>query len=245
LKTLASDYIQKLTAPFLCRLSPIVSLTPHEEHFIESLQPSPHVFIAGTQVHTEGDPLVRPWIVGTGWACRLRTLPDGRRQIVSFFLPGDLIGLDEAQHPAVQPTILALTDLKLLNAGRLAEAVSRSDENLPNIVQACRTESVRKQAQLLDHILRLGRLTAVERMAHLILELHHRMRRAGLAEDGRFALPLTQSQFGEALGLSLVHVNRTMQQLRRDRLIELRPGRVKILDREQLELLCDFREPVI
>jgi DNA-binding GntR family transcriptional regulator len=71
------------------------------------------------------------------------------------------------------------------------------------------------------------------------------MRRAGLAEDGRFALPLTQSQFGEALGLSLVHVNRTMQQLRRDRLIELRPGRVKILDREQLELLCDFREPAI
>jgi CRP-like cAMP-binding protein len=245
LETFGTEHAQKLTAPFVRRVKSLVSPTPDEEHFLEMLHLPVHPFDAGTHVYTEGDSAVRPWIVGAGWACRLRVLPDGRRQIVGFFLPGDTIGLNELQHPAVQSTILAMTPLKLLNAGRLAEAIGRADETLRNIAQACRLELVCKQAQLLDHVMRLGRLTALERMAHLILELHDRMQDAGLAHDGRFALPLTQSQFGEALGLSLVHVNRTIQQLRRDRLIELRSGSVAILDRERLDLLCDYRRPTL
>lgn len=242
---LGGDLVQKLTAPFLCRLKSLVPLTPHEEHFIEALQLYPHAFNAGTHVYTEGDLEITPWIVGAGWACRLRELPDGRRQIVSFFVPGDTIGLGEVHHPAIQSTILAVTELKLLNSTKLAEAVARSDDSLPNIIHACELNFIWAQAQMLDHILRLGRLTALERMAHLLLELHYRMQYAGLAQEGRFPLPLTQSQFGEALGLSLVHVNRTLQQLRRDHLIELKPGRVAILERDRLELLCDFRKPAI
>lgn len=245
LSLLGGEYFQKLTGPFLCRLRSLAPLTSHEEQFIEGLQLPPHAFDAGAHVHTEDDPTVRPWIVGAGWACRLRVLPDGRRQIVSFFLPGDTIGVGEIRHCAIQSTILAMTDLKLLNAAKLAEAMDSGDESVSNVMQACRMQLVWTQAQLLDQILRLGRLTALERMAHLLLELHYRMQDAGLAQDGKFPLPLTQSQFGEALGLSLVHVNRTLQQLRRDQLIELRPGRVAILDRERLELLCDFRKPTI
>jgi CRP-like cAMP-binding protein len=245
LATLSGEHAQKLTAPFLCRLKSLVPLTLHEEYFIEALQLPAHAFDAGAHVYTEGDGDLPPWIVGAGWACRLRVLPDGRRQIVTFFLPGDTIRLGDVQHPAIQYTILAMTDLKLLNATRLADAVARIDDSIVNIVQASRVGFIWSQAQLLDHVLRLGRLTALERMAHLVLELHYRMEDAGLAQDGRFPLPLTQSQFGEALGLSLVHVNRTLQQLRREQLIELKPGRIAILDRERLELLCDFRKPAI
>jgi CRP-like cAMP-binding protein len=242
---LGGEYVQKLMAPFLCRLRSLAPLTLHEEQFIEALQVPPHAFDAGAHVYTEGDPAIRPWVVAAGWACRLRVLPDGRRQIVSYFLPGDMIGVGEIRHCAIQSTILAITDLKLLNGMKLAEVMDRGDESLPNILHACRMQLVWGQAQLLDQILRLGRLTALERMAHLLLELHYRMQDAGLAQDGKFPLPLTQSQFGEALGLSLVHVNRTLQQLRREQLIELRPGRVAILDRQRLELLCDFRKPAI
>ena len=229
----------------MSRLRSLVPLTPYEEQFIETLQLPPHAFEAGAYVHRGGDLDFTPWIVGAGWACRLRVLPDGRRQIVSFFLPGDTIGLSEVHHPAIQSTIVAMTDLKLLNCTRLAEAIDRADQNVPNVIQACRMSFIWMQARLLDQILRLGRLTALERMAHLLLELHYRMQDAGLAQDGKFPLPLTQSQFGEALGLSLVHVNRTLQQLRRDQLIELKPGRVAILDRDRLERLCDFRKPAI
>lgn len=245
LGTLGGDHVQKLTAPFLCRLKSLVPLTPREEYFLEALELPAHAFNAGGHVYAEGDGDLPPWIVGAGWACRLRVLPDGRRQIVTFFLPGDTIRLGDVDHPAIRSTILAMTDLTLLNASRLAEAVARADDSIANIVQACRVTFIWSQAQLLDHVLRLGRLTALERMAHLILELHYRMQDAGLAQDGRFPLPLTQSQFGEALGLSLVHVNRTLQQLRREQLIELKPGRIAILDRERLALLCDFRKPAI
>jgi CRP-like cAMP-binding protein len=80
---------------------------------------------------------------------------------------------------------------------------------------------------------------------HLAAELHDRTRNAGLARNDRYPLPLTQSQFGEVPGVSLVHINRTMQQLRRDGLIELKSGWASILDRERMELLCDDRTIVL
>lgn len=228
-------------APFLARLKTLVSLTEAETQFVVSLQSAPQHYAVGTQVYTEGDQRLRSWIVASGWACRLRTLPDGRRQIISIFLPGDTIGVNEILHPAAQCSITAITELQLLGASKLLEALENPHSGMPNLAEAFAKEAIRQRAQQIDHILRLGRLTARERTAHLFLELHDRMKNAGQATDGRSPVPLTQSQFGEALGLSLVHVNRTMQQLRRDGLIELKSGWVSILDRERMELLCDFR----
>ena len=239
-----SAYLRRSTAPFVNWLKSWGRPTDKEEQFAETLQSDLHAFAAGTQVYREGDAAVRPWIVASGWACRVRTLLDGRRQIISFFLPGDSIGVLDIQHPAAQCTIVAITDLELLNAARVVETIASPDASMPNVIEAFRKEPIRRRARQLDHILRLGRLTALERTAHLLLELNDRMSVAGLAHNDRFALPLTQSQLGETLGLSLVHVNRTMQQLRRDGLIELKSGWATILDRERMELLCDYRKVV-
>jgi CRP-like cAMP-binding protein len=238
-------YLRRSSAPLLHRLNSLVGLTDEEEQFIGTLQSDLQSFATGTQVHREGDATVRPWVVASGWACRLRTMPDGRRQIISFFLPGDAIGVMDIPHPAAQCTIVAITDLDLLGATKLVELLRNGDAAMPNIVEAFGKEPIRRRAQQLDHILRLGRMTALERTAHLLLELNDRMAVAGLARGDRFPLPLTQSQLGEALGLSLVHVNRTMQQLRRDGLIELKSGWTSILNRERMELLCDYRKIVI
>ncbi len=99
------------------------------------------------------------------------------------------------------------------------------------------------EASLLDHIVRLGRQTAYERMAHLLLELRWRLAEVGLGDERKFPLPLTQEVLADALGLSIVHVNRTLQQLRREGLLEMRAGFVELLKPDVLIATSDFRLP--
>ncbi len=101
-----------------------------------------------------------------------------------------------------------------------------------------------EQVRLLDHVVRLGRQTAYERVAHLLLELYERARLLGDADGGRFSLPLTQEVLADALGLSVVHVNRVLQQLRRDGYVELRTGQARLLNLSALTRLCDFTPSV-
>jgi CRP-like cAMP-binding protein len=98
-----------------------------------------------------------------------------------------------------------------------------------------------QEARLLDSLVRLGRQTAYERVAHLLLELHRRLSVVGLAYDQRFSMPLTQEVLSDALGLSVVHVNRILQQLRREHLIELRSGGAILRAPAQLAIIADFR----
>jgi DNA-binding transcriptional regulator LsrR (DeoR family) len=82
----------------------------------------------------------------------------------------------------------------------------------------------------------------MERMAHLLLELYSRLSRVGLTTGRRFSVPITQEVFADALGLSVVHINRTLQQLRRERLIEMRAGYVDLLEIETLKLISSYQE---
>jgi DNA-binding GntR family transcriptional regulator len=85
-------------------------------------------------------------------------------------------------------------------------------------------------------------MSALERLCHLLLELRERLERIGLADERRMALPLTQEMMADALGLSIVHVNRTLQQLRQERMIELRAGVAHLVDVERMVELCGYRE---
>jgi CRP-like cAMP-binding protein len=95
---------------------------------------------------------------------------------------------------------------------------------------------------LLDHIVRLGRQSAYERTAHLFLELRERLAVVGMIQGDTFVLPLTQDQMAEILGLSVVHVNRTLQQMRRDGLIEIKHAHINLLDLKALMVVADFRQ---
>jgi len=167
-------------------------------------------------------------------------LPDGRRQIFSFLLPGDGVGLDR-RSGAELCTITALTAVESIDAEPLLDAVQAGAA--PGLARALAAAAELEQARLFDHMVRLGRQTAYERVAHFLLELQRRLETAGLGDGRRFPLPLTQEIMADALGLSIVHVNRTLQQLRRERLIELRSGVAILLERDLLADIAGYRPP--
>jgi CRP-like cAMP-binding protein len=225
--------------PILRRMRVLANLSEAEQEFVRGLGERRERHASGEELIVEGDTARRARMVVAGWACRQRVLPDGRRQIFGFVLPGDGLGLCDGPAPPAVCSMVALTALETVDAEPILEA-ARSGR-APGIAKALAQASILEETLLFDHVVRLGRQTAYERVAHFLLELQNRLEIAGLGDKQRFPLPLTQEIMADVLGLSIVHVNRTLQQLRRERLIELRSGVAILLQRELLSSIADYR----
>jgi len=212
--------------PVVRRLTAYATLSEADEALVRALGDRRERHAPGEELIGEGQPARRARFVVAGWAACQRVLPDGRRQIFRLILPGDGLGLHERGSPAVPWTVVALTALETVDAQALVEAAEAGRSTA--LSQALVGAALSEEQLLLDHLVRLGQQTAYERVAHFLLELQRRLQVAGLGDSRRFPLPLTQEILADALGLSIVHVNRTLQQLRREGLIELR-SRVAIL----------------
>jgi CRP-like cAMP-binding protein len=198
----------------------------------------------GSELVAEGEALDRARIVLSGWAARVRMLSDGRRQILSFLLPGDAFGIAARPCGFAPCTISALTAVTIAELPGLSSAIAGPDvsQGLGAIAWCIlRHEEMFLQNQLV----RVGRQTAYERTAHLLLELYHRLKAVSFTQGNGYVLPLTQEMLADALGLSVVHTNRTLQQLRRDKLIETHGSAISILQPETLARVADFREPAL
>jgi CRP-like cAMP-binding protein len=217
----------------------VTSLSREECEFIRGLPGIRETRPRGATLMTEDEKRRRMRFVVSGWACRQRLLPDGRRQIFGFALPGDLLDLNMSPLAPAPVSIVALTPIVLFDFLTLREAATNG--LLPGLgrldLLAASLELVRTR----DQVLRLGRQTAYERIAHLLLELHHRLRAMGLTSGAACPLPLTQETLADALGLSLVHVNRTLKQLRVENLVALRAGQLRLLNVDALAEIADFR----
>lgn len=152
----------------------------------------------------------------------MRILPDGRRQFLSFLLPGELIGMCQHERPLAVSTVVAITPLRTCHAPDRAQH--------PSLRQAYGISHALEEAYLLAQITRLGRLSAVERLADVMLELRERLALAGQVRGGGFEMPLTQEMLADVLGLTPVHINRMIQQARREGWLEWRARRVAIRD---------------
>lgn len=174
----------------------------------------------------------------TGFACRYKMAPDGRRQIIGLLLPGDICGLGMFIRQQVDHSVSALkaTCAAMIRCEAVAELLDRR----PRLSQAMWCLTAAEEAITRQWVVNVGYRNAYERVAHLLCEVFWRLERAGLARDGTCEMPLTQIELGDALALSSVHVNRTLMEMRRAGLIRLQAGRLELMDRRSLELAAGF-----
>lgn len=170
-------------------------------------------------------------VVLDGFACRYKTLEDGRRQITAYFVPGDLCDLHVFVLRAMDHSIGALTPctVSLVPRGAVLDLLAR-----PALARALWWATLVDEAVLREWVVNLGRRDAFERVGHTLCELHLRLQAVGPVEGGVCELPLTQFELADTFGLSAAHVNRTLQRLRAEGYIESRGKRLTILDAGRL-----------
>jgi CRP-like cAMP-binding protein len=207
-----------VAAPLLRRLARFGLLTPDEIDEVRDLVSLRKRWRPGTTLFAEGRSAA-PQFLLSGWACSQRVLRDGRRQIFDFILPGEGFGYGSAVEGQARQTVVALTSVETVDAAAFIDAArGASSDGLWRAIRATERE---EDARRLEHMVRLGRLTAHEKVAHFILEMQ---RRSGATGAPSFALPLTQETISDALGVSVVHLNRVLRQLRSENLLQLRGG---------------------
>ena len=205
---------------------------------IRGLSPSLHSFPAGSDIVRAGTRLTRLYIIQSGWAIRYRTMEDGRRQIMNFMLPGDVFDLQAFGELEADHSVAAINNVTV--SAIEADAFRKALEECSEAATAFWWAMVQEESILREQIVRVGRLSARERIGHLLLELQRRLG-AALGEDPMdLGLPLTRTHLADALGLTPVHVSRMVSALKRDRLIEEDRVFLRILDRKRLAALSQF-----
>ncbi|HUE46046.1 MAG TPA: helix-turn-helix domain-containing protein [Aestuariivirgaceae bacterium] len=178
----------------------------------------------------------RTLLIGNGWVYSYKALATGERQVVGFHLPGDLIG--EAQPGKEGISYVAVTDCVVCEFDRaMAMKLRRSETVLPD---ALRWSDAREAAIVQQLLISIGRRSAIARVAHLLLELGARLKLVGLAEEDGYRCPLSQELLGDALGLTKIHVNRMLRELRELGCLTFRNGRVTYGDMARLIDLADY-----
>jgi CRP-like cAMP-binding protein len=193
---------------------------------------------SGSDIVTEGDRPARSYFVESGFVSRSKSLREGRRQIVAFHMQGDMVDLQSALVIVADHSITVHADTTLISFahGDLLKLAA----DYPEIARAFWFDTLVDAAVFREWTLNVGSRTALMATAHLLLELHYRFNEVGLAENGSFEMPVTQAELSEALGLSVVHTNRSLQALRGDGLIRTFRRQVTISDMDRMAELAEF-----
>jgi CRP-like cAMP-binding protein len=193
---------------------------------------------ADQDIVREGDRPSRSCLLLSGFACTYKMTKDGKRQIVSFNLPGDVPDLQSLHLKTLDNSIGTISPCSV---GFITHDDLRAIcERYPRITAAFWRETLIDGAIFREWVLNVGRREAYTRMAHVLCELLTRLRAVGLVEDHACDLPITQGEFADAIGVSTVHVNRVLQAMRANGIIELSGDRLKVPDWETLKRAGDF-----
>ncbi|RWB25150.1 MULTISPECIES: Crp/Fnr family transcriptional regulator [unclassified Mesorhizobium] len=185
----------------------------------------------------QGDEDDRIFIVKSGWALLYRDLLNGGRQIVDTPLRGDIIDFRFVEGPRYA-SLSSITELAVFDVSRkeLTEAIFAGG----SLAKEVTCSLARLNAILAEHLVNIGRRNAITRTAHFLLELEERLSIAGISAQGRYDCPLTQHDLADILGMTAVHVNRTLRELRNADLLSFKAGHVQLINRKKLVKMAGF-----
>jgi CRP-like cAMP-binding protein len=212
--------------------------TAEELGFVASFKAGELVVDPRATILQEGTSSTHLFTVLIGWAFRYKMLPDGRRQILNFALPGDFLGLQASMFNEMTHSVEALTSMTLCVFPR--ERIWELYEHHASLSFDVTWLAAREEQILDSHLLNVGRRNAIERTAYLILHLFMRARDVGLAGKANLALPITQQHLADTLGMSIVHTNKTLRRLYDRKLISWKSQRLEILDMEALKEIAEW-----
>lgn len=202
--------------------------TDEEVRFIQSMKIDHRRLPGGADIIHPGQEDAELYTLFSGWAFRYKALPDGRRQILNFLLPGDLVGLQASLLNAAQHGIEALTEVELCTFPR--KRIWELFQHMPALSYEIAWLGSREECLIDENLTSVGQRSASERIAALIISLYRRADAVGLVSENSFEFPLRQQQLADALGLSLVHTNKTWARLRRAGLFSFANGRLTLLN---------------
>jgi CRP-like cAMP-binding protein len=178
------------------------------------------------------------FILADGWVCSYKLLPGGTRQIIDFQIPGDFLGLRSVLFRTADHNVEPITRVEASEV--MASDLLNAFAQTPRLATAVLWAASRDEAMVVEHLVSLGRRNALERTAHFFLELGARLKLVGLGSRAGYACPLSQYMLADALGLSAVHVNRVLRQLRDEGLMTFQRKQVTFEDFDRLARLADF-----
>lgn len=223
-----------------CPLRPLAvfrEFEPQELAFVSRFKKGELAVDRGATLLVEGNHSAHLYTVLSGWGFRYKLLPDGRRQILNYVMPGDLIGLQGSVMGEMQHSVEALSPLLLCVFER--DDLHELYRNHPGLAYDITWIASREERMLDENLLSLGRRTAIERTAYLIAFIHARAQVVGLNARKSIEIPITQQHVADTLGLSLVHTNKTIRKLVDRKLILWRDG-CKVIDDEGLRHLAGW-----
>jgi CRP-like cAMP-binding protein len=226
-------------APFIRKLERRDVITHDERAALLGAAGQVEHFPAGSDLVTEGDRPTRSMLVAQGFTTRYRLLGDGTRQITAIHLPGDFVDLHSFLLKTMDHSVGALSACRVVTFPHVK--LRAITERFPHLTRMLWLMTLLDSAIHREWIVAMGRRSALEQMAHLLCEIFTRLAVIGLGDrDGELTLPINQAELGDTLGLSTVHVNRTLQQLRAERLISWQGQAVRVLDWDRLARIAGF-----
>ncbi|RWX79219.1 Crp/Fnr family transcriptional regulator [Neorhizobium lilium] len=226
----------------LRRLDTFRDFSPPELEFVQDFKVAELVANPGTSVVVEGERHPQLYTLLSGWGFRYKILEDGRRQILNYVLPGDLIGLQGNIMLEMQHSVEALTKMTLCVFER--ERLMTLYQHHPSLAYDITWLAAREESMLDEHLLSIGRRSALERAAYLLIFLYSRAIGTGsLSQRQNAPLPLTQQHVADTLGLSLVHTNKTLRKVAALGLIRWLDRGCEILDPPGLQNIAQWRPP--